>query len=360
MTRILLWYWGRRGGGAQFSLSLARALAPGGLALSVSQQNSLISAFRDLPVPRQEVATYNGVAGFAAGFARLPALGAALRRFAAQQGTPIVISSMAHPWTPFLAPGLVRAGLTFVPVVHDAAPHPGDSSLLFGWRLDQELAAARAAVVLSDTVGAAVAARRPGLPLIRMEIGAHLPYGAAAASTRRSDFLFFGRIRRYKGLDILRDAWPLVRAANPQATLRILGEGDLDACAPSLSALPGVSVDLRWVPDTAIAAEVTSASALVLPYREASQSGVVPIALALGVPVVATAVGGLAAQVADGRTGLVVSPDHIALATAMKRMLDPAIRDGLAAGALSTGASLSDWAARACALRDEITRLIGK
>ncbi len=190
MTRILLWYWGRRGGGAQFSLSLARALAPGGLALSVSQQNSLISAFRDLPVPRQEVATYNGVAGFAAGFARLPALGAALRRFAAHQGTPIVISSMAHPWTPFLAPGLVRAGLTFVPVVHDAAPHPGDSSLLFGWRLDQELAAARAAVVLSDAVGAAVAARRPGLPLIRMEIGAHLPYGAAAASTRRSDFSF--------------------------------------------------------------------------------------------------------------------------------------------------------------------------
>ena len=50
MTRILLWYWGRHGGGAQFSLSLARALAPGGLALSLSRQNALLGAFRALPV----------------------------------------------------------------------------------------------------------------------------------------------------------------------------------------------------------------------------------------------------------------------------------------------------------------------
>jgi hypothetical protein len=50
MTRILLWYWGRRGGGAQFSLSLARALAPGGLVLSLSRQNALLGAFRALPV----------------------------------------------------------------------------------------------------------------------------------------------------------------------------------------------------------------------------------------------------------------------------------------------------------------------
>lgn len=360
MTRILMWYWGRRGGGAQFSLSLARALVPGGLALSVSRQNTLIDAFRALPVPRQEVATYNGPLGFAAGFARLPALTAALGRFARDQAAPVVLSGMSHPWTPFVAPALARAGLAFVPVVHDAAPHPGDASPLFGWRLDRELAAARAAVVLSEAVAEAVAARRPGLPLIRLAIGAHLPHGAATAAARGSDFLFFGRIRRYKGLDLLRDAWPAVRAAHPGATLRILGEGDLDGCAPGLSALPGVSVDLRWVPDDAMAAEVASAGVLVLPYREASQSGVVPIALALGVPVVATAVGGLAAQVADGRSGLVVPPDQAALATAMARMLDAPLRDRLAAGAREAGAALSDWDAHAAVLREGIARVIGR
>lgn len=359
VTRILLWYWGRRGGGAQFSLSLARALAPGGVALSLARQNSLIGAFRALPVPRQEVATYRGVLGFAAGFARLPALAAGLRRFAAEQATPVVLSGMSHPWTPFLAPGLARAGLAFVPVIHDAAPHPGDPAPLFAWRLDRELAVARAAVVLSDAVAEAVAARRPGLPLIRLPIGAHLPHGVAAAS-RRSDFLFFGRIRAYKGLDLLRDAWPLLRGAHPGATLRILGEGDIEACAPGLAALPGVSLEPRWVPDEAMAAEIASAGVLVLPYREASQSGVAPIALALGVPAIATAIGGLAEQVEDGRSGLLVPPEPAALAAAMGRMLDPALRGRLAEGARQAGAALADWDAQAAALRAGLGRALGR
>jgi glycosyltransferase involved in cell wall biosynthesis len=353
MTRILLWYWGRRGGGAQFALSLARALAPDGVALSVSRQNTLIDAFRAIPVPRQEVTTFNGIPGFAAGFARLPALGAALRGFARDQGVDVVLSAMGHPWTPFLAPVLARSGLAFVPVIHDAKPHPGDPALLFDWRLDRELAAARAAVVLSDGVAAAIAARRPGLKLIRLPLGAHLPLGTAP-TRRMADFVFFGRIRRYKGLDLLRDAWPLVRAAHPTATLHVAGEGDLDACAPGLAALPGVSLDRRWIDDAEMATEVASAGALVVPYREASQSGMVPIALALGVPVVATAVGGLAAQVADGTTGLVVAPEAAALAQAMGRMLDPVLREHLAAGAGTEGARLADWGALAGRLRTGI------
>jgi glycosyltransferase involved in cell wall biosynthesis len=305
---------------------------------------------------QHEVHTYNGVAGFAAGFARLPALAAGLRRFAAAQGATVVLSGMSHPWTPFVASALARAGLTFVPVVHDAAPHPGDPVPLFDWRLDRELAAARAAVVLSEAVAEAVAARHPRLPLIRPPIGAQLPHGAAAAA-RRSDFLFFGRLRRYKGLDLLRDAWPAVRAAHPSATLRILGEGDLEACAPGLAALPGVSAEPRWIADDAMAAEIASAGALVLPYREASQSGVVPLALALGVPALATAVGGLGAQVEDGRSGLVVPPEPGALAAAMTRLMDPALRERLAAGAREAGAALADWDSHAAALRAGLARL---
>lgn len=358
MTRILLWYWGRRGGGAQFSLSLAQALASEGCALSLSRQNTLIDAFRALPAPRQEVDTYNGLAGFVAGFARLPALTARLCRFAKAQGASVVLSGMSHPWTPFVAPALTRAGLAFVPIVHDAAPHPGDVAPLFSWRLDRELAAAQAAVVLSDAVADMIMARRPDLPLIRLPIGAHLPYGAATTTAaRQSDFLFFGRIRRYKGLDLLREAWPAVRAAHPGATLRILGEGDLEACAPGLAALPGVKADLRWVADEAMAAEIASADALVLPYREASQSGVVPLALALGVPVIVTAVGGLGAQVENGRSGLVIPPEPHALSEAMTRMRDPLLRADLAAGARQAADSQLDWRGRATMLRRELAHL---
>lgn len=357
MTRILLWYWGRRGGGAQYSLSLARALAQGGLALSLSRQNNLISAFRSLPVPRQEISTYTGLPGFAAGFVRLPGLGSALRGFAQEQGAEVVLSTMAHPWTGFVAPVLARARLAYVPVIHDVSPHPGDKTFLFDWSPERELAAARAAAVLSDAVAEGVARRNPGLKLIRLPIGAHLPHGTAVTAAR-FDFVFFGRIRTYKGLDLLRDAWRLLRAMHPHATLRVLGEGDVEACAPGLEGLPGVTVERRWVPDAEMAAEIASARALVLPYREASQSGVVPIALALGVPVVATAVGGLAEQVADERTGLVVSLEPDALARAMGRMLDSKLRTRLATAARAEGAALMDWDAPAAALRDALSRVL--
>lgn len=357
MIRILLWYWGRRGGGAQYSLSLARALAQDGLALSLSRQNELISAFRRVPAPRQEISTYTGLPGFAAGFARLPGLGAALRRFAQEQSAQVVLSAMAHPWTGFVAPGLARAGLYYVPVIHDAAPHPGDKTFLFDWNLKQELAAARAAIVLSDVVAESIARRSPGLKLIRLPIGAHLPHGMAVTAAR-SDFLFFGRIRVYKGLDLLRDAWPLLRAVHPHATLRVLGEGNVEACAPGLDGLPGVTVEQRWVSDAEMAAEVASARALVLPYREASQSGVVPMALALGVPVVATAVGGLAEQVANERTGLVVAPQPEALAEAMGRILDPVRRIHFVNAARAEGAALADWDATAAMLREALSRVL--
>jgi glycosyltransferase involved in cell wall biosynthesis len=348
--RPLLWYWGRRGGGAQFALCLAQAMAPEGLALSVSRQGSLIEAFRAVAAPRQEVDTYESLGGFLRGFTRLPGLTRQLRHFAQAEGADVVISAMAHPWTPLVAPTLARAGLRYVPVVHDALPHPGDPAPLLRWRLDRELACASAAVALSETVATAIAARFPRLPLIRLPLGAHLPFGATTVE-QRSDFLFFGRIRAYKGLDLLRDAWALVAAARPQATLRIVGDGNLEAVAPGLAALPGVTVEQRWVTDEEMAAVIGSAHALVLPYREASQSGVLPIALALGVPAVATTVGGLGEQLRDEITGLQAPPEPQALADALLRMLEPERRARLAAGAGAAGAALADWEQQAARLR---------
>ncbi|WP_230166017.1 glycosyltransferase family 4 protein [Roseomonas sp. CECT 9278] len=361
--RILLWYWGRRGGGAHFSLCLARALAQrsAGMALSVSRQGDLIDAFRALPVPRQEVDTYVDLLGFATGFLRVRSLTRGLVAFAHEQKVDVVVSAMAHLWTPLVAPALARAGIAYVPVVHDSVQHPGDGDTFWEWRLRRELGATRAAVALSDCVAAAIAARRPGLPVIRLPLGALAPSGIAGAigTAKTSDVLFFGRIRAYKGLDLLRDAWRLVVAAHPGATLRVVGQGDIARAAPGLGDLPGVTLEPRWVADEEMAPLLASARAVVFPYRQASQSGIVPLALSLGVPAVATAVGGLVEQVRDGVSGLVVPPDAAALAAGLLRILDPATRARLAAGASAEGARLADWNSPATALQDALDRLLG-
>jgi glycosyltransferase involved in cell wall biosynthesis len=269
-----------------------------------------------------------------------------------------VVSVMTHLWTPLVAPHLRRAGIPFVPLVHDAAPHPGDPGLWWDWRLGRELDAAGMAIALSGAVEAALRARRPDLPVARLPLGAHLPataLGAAHPTGGAADFLFFGRFRAYKGLDLLRDAFRLLRRSHPQARLRVVGEGDAEALAPGLSTLDRVRVEERWVAEADIPPLLAAAGALVLPYREASQSGVVSLAHALGVPVVATPVGGLAEQVTDGADGAVAGAmDPAALADAMARLCDPAERDRLAAGARRTGRALADWDAQAAALLDAL------
>ncbi|WP_159350238.1 glycosyltransferase [Roseomonas harenae] len=358
--RILLWYWGRRGGGAQFALCLARGLVgrPGvTLGLSLSDRNELLPETRALDVPLDVVETFGGAAGAVIGLARLPVLRRRLVEQALGMRADAVVSVMNHVWTPLVAGALPRAGIPFVSMVHDALPHPGDPAFAWDWRLRQELNAAAGAVVFSEPVAAAVAARRPGLPILRLPLGAHIPAVGSSPASPVADFLFFGRLRAYKGLDLLRDAFAALRARHPGATLRVVGEGDPESCAPGLAALPGVTVEPRWVADAEMPSLVASAGAVVLPYREASQSGVLPIALALGVPVVATPVGGLSAQLEHGVTGLLAREVSApALAEAMAAMLDPARRAALSAGARVAGARLSDWDAQAATLVEWLER----
>lgn len=363
---MLLWYWGRRGGGAQFTLGLARALAARpdvDLRMSLSAQGEMLADFQALRRPTDLVDTYRDVTGFATGLARLPWL---RRRFLARaRDADVVVSAMAHLWTPLVAPGLAmrsRRGPAYVPVVHDAAPHPGDPSWAWDWRLGRELRCARAAVVLSGTVAASLAARSPGLPLIRMPLPALLAGAAPGRPAWRAGpagqlrLLFFGRLQTYKGLDLLRDAFRILHRAHPGVTLRVVGEGEGGA---DLAALPGVRLERRWVPESEIPDLLAAADAVVLPYREASQSGIVPQALAMGVPVVATPVGGLREQVRPGRGGvLAAAVDPAALAAALAGLVDPARLADLRREAAAVGAAQADWDGAAEVLLSGLSRVL--
>jgi glycosyltransferase involved in cell wall biosynthesis len=361
-VRLLLWYWGRRGAGGQMTLALARALARRAdvaVALSLSAQAELHAETVALGLPVDTVRTYAGAAGFVAGFARVPGLARRLVRQARDLRADAVVSVMTHLWTPLIAPSLKRAGLRYVPMVHDADPHPGDAGALWEWRLARELDAAESAIVFSDSVAAAIRRRRPALALHRLPLGALLPAAAPAPGPRGAGPLFvnLGRMRAYKGIDLLRDAWAIFQPRHPQARLLVAGEGDIESLAPGLSALPGVTVDQRWLSEAEMARIVAGADAVVLPYREASQSGIAPLAHGMGVPVVATPVGGLAEQVHDGVDGVLARDlTPAAVAAAMDAVADPARRAVLATGAREAGARVNDWDATAAALLDALRR----
>jgi starch synthase len=135
--------------------------------------------------------------------------------------------------------------------------------------------------------------------------------------------LFFGRIWEYKGLEYLIRAEPLIAAKVPDATIVIAGKGEDFGRYRRLMAHPERFVVYNeYVSHERRSELFRQASLVVLPYVEASQSGVIPVAYSFMKPVVATTVGGLPEMVDDGRTGLLVPPrDERALADAIVRLL---------------------------------------
>ena len=121
--------------------------------------------------------------------------------------------------------------------------------------------------------------------------------------------LFFGRLLPYKGLDLLAGAIRLLPPQTPIA-VRIVGLGrecgDLDA----LRACHNVMVENRWAAKTELGAVFGWADALILPYHEASQSGVAAAAIASGRPSdTQTRVGGLSEQLSGIPHTMLCEPD---------------------------------------------------
>ncbi|CAN5854941.1 glycosyltransferase family 4 protein [soil metagenome] len=134
--------------------------------------------------------------------------------------------------------------------------------------------------------------------------------------------LFFGFIRKYKGLDILLDAMKLVlqiSTLNPQPKLLIAGEFYEDRKAydeqiKSLGIQDSLILRTEFIPNSEVKYYLCAADVVVQPYRNATQSGVTPLAYHFEVPMIVTNVGGLPALVPDGKVGLVAEPTAASLA----------------------------------------------
>ena len=128
--------------------------------------------------------------------------------------------------------------------------------------------------------------------------------------------LFFGFIRDYKGLDLLIES---MKDLSDDYVLVIAGEvyGDFkkyDELIDRLNLRSRINLQVRYIPETEIPIFFSSADVCVLPYRTATQSGIVGIAYHFDLPVIVTDVGGLAEMVEENKTGLIInelSPERI-------------------------------------------------
>lgn len=247
-----------------------------------------------------------------------------------------------------------RLGVKVVCTVHDPSPHSerrtwwgrvhtaAYDTYLMPWLLRQ---AAALHVHSSDHAGALVEryhvensriyVAQHGVGLTEeIAVGNRTPPELGSLERGAPTMLFFGRIEPYKGLDLLFSATRQVLQVLPTMRLLIAGAGTVPPIPADIRHC--VVLINRFVADDEIKAIFAAAQLVVLPYTAATQTGVIPLAAALGRPAIATRVGALPELIVDGITGLIVPPQSAAaLAEAMLSLLtDPerAAAQGVEAG----------------------------
>lgn len=144
--------------------------------------------------------------------------------------------------------------------------------------------------------------------------------------------LFFGFIRKYKGLDLLLEAMADERLKQADIRLIIAGEyyEGKETCETIIAERKlsdRVFTFTDFIPNEEVRDYFSAADLVVQPYRSATQSGITQIAYHFEKPMVVTDVGGLPEVVPDGKTGFVTSPEPTAIADAILNFYEQGIPD---------------------------------
>ena len=137
-----------------------------------------------------------------------------------------------------------------------------------------------------------------------------------------NQILFFGQIFSHKGVDYLLQAMDEVHKSLPEARLIVAGSGKYWFDISKYQQCSYVNIQNRFIPDSELVSMISSSALCIVPYIDATQSGVIMTAYAFNRPCIATNVGALPEMVRDGVTGLIVPPkDASALANAIISLL---------------------------------------
>lgn len=255
-----------------------------------------------------------------------------------------VINLCPHVWSPILMARIRKLSVPFVTVVHDAVGHPGDPGALLAPWFRTEVRSADAIVTLSRSVASTLAgwrgiASERIVPLFLPDLVHEAPAREAKVSPTGSfRLLHFGRLLKYKGLDLLLDALEVFARSGTRVALTVAGAGGIPASTRSRLARLEAAVINRWISDAEIGPLFNRHDALVVSHLECSQSGTAAAAFGSGLPVVAVPTGGLAEQVIDGKTGVVASAATAdALASAIRTIVgDPKLHSAICANLLAS------------------------
>lgn len=318
--RIALIHLGRKGGGPPYILDLAKALHARGeeVCVFLSSQVENRNIFEQQDFKTCFFDTYNNTIEFVwsiFSFYKIERVVKSIRNYAPDA----ICSTLFHTWDPFLFPRL--KGMTRIKTLHDVETHVG-AGFFIRWCDKKKFSDAEGFVVLSNKYVNILEENR-----IRRENITVIPHAGytyyselSTNDDKKNDsnirLLFFGRIEKYKGLGLLLKALEIILGKHPEVKLRIAGSGNIEEYSDMITKLQdNIELYNTWIKDEEVGNYLANCDLMVLPYIHATQSGVIPLAYAFSIPVIATNVGCLNEQIEDGYTGFLtneVTPQGLA------------------------------------------------
>ncbi len=236
-------------------------------------------------------------------------------------------------WMPFFGPSLgyvtkqLKKSVKNISILHNVIPHEGrkGDKALTNFYLKQQDGFG----VLSETVKQDLLSLKEDAKLFQRAHPLYAQFGELKSKEEsklkygidpaKKVLLFFGFVRKYKGLDLLINA---IKNLPKDTVVLVTGEcyGDFKAYSDLIKS-EGITEDqvitqIRYIPDDEVAQIFSASDLCILPYRSATQSGIASIAKFYQLPMIVTPVGELPNEVIDGETGVVCkssSPIDIAI-----------------------------------------------
>ena len=227
----------------------------------------------------------------------------------------------------------LRRVAPLVLTVHDTNAFNGDpSSRLQARGFPESLAGFDRLIVHTQQGEARLQAQ--GVPPGRIVIVPQGTTGPAQSNmpdpmTGEITFVLFGKIKPYKGADVLIRAFAaLPERLQAQARIRIVGKpymdlGPLHALMQEQGVVARVAIEPGFIADSEVASVLAPGCIAVFPYREIESSAVLHQALAFGRPVIASRIGEFRELLDDGATGILTPCEDVAAFTAaLARMIE--------------------------------------
>ena len=323
-ARIFLVSLGRKGGGPAYGFEAAKALSKKHTVIALCSQYceilpKWITLAQKGKIELLSIPTYRSVEEFIQKTSHIKRIWEDILPSFEACSPDIVYYPMGHPWDYYLDPEFQKHRIPIIHTIHETntSSEPSlFSKLLVRKGIVSNVTYASGIIMLNARFKDDLTKKRK-YPPERIQVIPHAdfhdytpPFIEEEASRKRTNILFFGRINKSKGIDILYRAFEIAAREDSELRLTVCGNGPLQKLKPTIDPMieKRITVENRWIGEEEIPGIFSACDFLLLPFQTHSQSGVIAMARAFGKPVITSNIGGIPEQVTDGVSGLLCQP----------------------------------------------------